>query len=118
MSKKIKKSISKSNKLKIKLKKGDLVKVMVGKDKGKTGNIDKVLVKQARVLVNGVNLYKKHVKPQGKDKPGGIIEMTRPLPVANVSLVCKKCNQVTRVGYLIDKSNKKHRICKKCQQVN
>lgn len=101
----------------MKIKKGDTVKIIAGKDKGKTGKVEKVFPKKNRVLVAGVNLYKRHLKPQGKDKPGGIVEISRPLPIANVALICPKCNQPTRVGYLIAKDNQKHRICKKCKQV-
>jgi large subunit ribosomal protein L24 len=103
--------------MKIKLNKGDTVQVLVGKDRGKTGKVEKVLPKKNMVLVSGVNMYKRHLKPQGKNKPGGIVDITKPLPVSKVALVCKKCNQPTRTGFLIDKSGAKIRICKKCKQV-
>jgi len=89
---------------------------MAGKDKGKTGKVEKVLPKVAAVLVEGVNKYKKHLKPQGEGKPGGIVEISKPLPVANVVLLCPKCQKPTRVGYQTDRSNKKYRICKKCKE--
>lgn len=100
----------------MKIKKGDTVKVTAGKDKGKTGKVEKVFPKKNKVLVARVNIYKRHLKPQGEGKPGGIVEISKPLPMANVAFVCSKCNQPTRIGYLIDKSGDKHRICKKCQQ--
>lgn len=99
----------------MKLKRGDTVLVMVGKDKTRRGKIEKVYPKLNKVLVAGLNVYKKHLRAQSKEKPGGVIEFSRPLPVANVALLCPKCKKPTRVGYLIDKKQEKHRICKKCQ---
>ena len=104
------------NQKKIKIKKGDTVKVIAGRDKGKTGKVEKVLVKQNKLLVSGVNLYKRHLKPQGQNRPGGIVDIAKPLDVSNVSLICPKCGQAARVGFLIDKNKNKQRICKKCQQ--
>ncbi len=101
----------------MKIKQGDTVKVTVGKDRGKTGKVEKVYPKKNRVLVAEVNKYKKHVKPQGQNKPGGIIDITKPLPVANVALVCPQCKEVSKIGYMIDKKGEKHRVCKKCKQV-
>lgn len=100
----------------MKIKKGDLVKVMVGKDKGKTGKVEKVFPKKNKVLVSGVNKYKKHLKPQGEGKPGGIIDITRPLRAANIALVCQKCSQPVKIGFLLDKKGNKVRVCKKCKQ--
>jgi len=99
----------------MKLKVGDTVKITGGKDKGRQGKIDRVLPTDTKVVIKGINIYKRHVKPQGKDKPGGIVEVERPLSVANVAIICSKCNQVTRVGYKVTKGGGKVRICKKCQ---
>jgi len=101
----------------MKLKKGDKIKVIKGKDKGRTGKIEKTLPKLGKVLIPGINVYKKHAKARSEKQPGGIIEIIKPLPVANVVLVCPKCNKPTRVGYQIDKSGGKSRICRKCQAV-
>ena len=101
---------------KIKIKKGDTVKITAGKDKGKTGKVEKVLAKDHKILVTGLNVYKKHMKKQ-ENRPGGIIDISRPLPIANVILVCSNCHKPTRVGYFIDKSKTKYRMCKKCQKV-
>ena len=98
----------------MKIHKGDTVKVIRGKDKGKTGKVEKVFTKKNKVMVEKVNVYKKHLKSQGKDRPGGIIDIIKPLPIANVILICPKCKEQTRVGYQFDKQNKKYRICKKC----
>jgi len=99
----------------MKLKKGDQVLVVAGKDRGRKGRIEKVLPKQGKVLIPGINVYKKHAKPRGESQPGGVIEIVKPLPVSNVALICPKCNQPTRVGYRVNKNGSKVRICRKCQ---
>ena len=98
----------------MKLKKGDNIKVVKGKDKGKTGKIDKVFPKLGKVLVGNVNLYKRHIKASSQNQPSEILTLTKPLPEENVILVCPKCHKETRIGYKIEK-NKKVRICKKCE---
>lgn len=100
----------------MKLKKGDQVMVITGKDKNAKGKIEKVFLKQGRVLIPGINVYKKHVKPQGEGKPGGIVDITKPLPVTNVALICPKCGQRTKISYQLTKIGKQ-RICRKCQAV-
>ncbi|MCX6725869.1 MAG: 50S ribosomal protein L24 [Candidatus Shapirobacteria bacterium] len=100
----------------MKLKKGDQVIVLYGKDKGRKGKIEKIFPKTGKILIPGVNIYKKHLKPQGEGKPGGIIDKVFPLPLANVALLCPKCNKRTRIGYQIDKENK-YRICRKCGSI-
>ena len=100
----------------MKIKKGDTVIITAGKDRGRSGKVERVNPRKNKVLVSGLNIYKKHVKAQSKEKPGGIIELSRPLPVANVALLCPKCKKPTRVGYLFDKKGNKHRVCKKCQE--
>lgn len=99
----------------MKLRRGDKVKVVSGKDKGRTGKIEKVFPKKNKVLVAGVNVYKRHLKPRGEKKPGGIVDIVKPLAVANVALICSKCGQITRVGYQLTQTEK-IRICKKCQK--
>lgn len=106
----------------MKLKKGDNVKVVAGKDKGKTGKVEKVMPKINKVLVSGVNLYKKHLKARSGRQKSEIITLTKPLPFANVRLICPKCNLETRVGFKIvgglpaGKAGKKLRICRKCEK--
>lgn len=100
----------------MKLKKGDEVIITGGKDRGRKGKIERVYPKKSKVLVAGLNIYKKHVKAQSKEKPGGIIELSRPLSIANVALICPKCKKPTRIGYLFDQKGEKHRVCKKCQE--
>jgi large subunit ribosomal protein L24 len=98
----------------MKLHKGDEVKVVTGKDAGKTGKIEKVFTKESKVLVPGVNQYKKHVKARTAGEQSEILTITKPLPVANVALVCPKCGKQTRIGYSTEKGNKV-RICRKCK---
>lgn len=98
----------------MKLRKGDTIMVTVGKDRGGKGKIDKVLPKLNKVLVPGINVYKRHTKPRSEKQHGGIIDIVKPLSVSNVTLLCPKCGQPTRVGYQIDKNKEKRRVCKKC----
>ena len=100
----------------MKLKKDDQVMIMVGKDKGRKGKIEKVFPKEGKVLIPGINVFKKHVKPQGEGKPGGIVDVAKPLAVSNVAYLCSKCGQPTRIGYKVDQKEK-HRICRKCQTI-
>lgn len=100
----------------MKLKKGDQIIVTRGKDKGRKGKVEKILSKVGKVLVPGINIYKRHLKSQGQNKPGGIIDKVMPLSISNVALVCPKCNLKTRIGFQISKGEKV-RICKKCKAV-
>lgn len=99
----------------MKLKKGDLVTVVRGRENGKTAKIEKVFTKEAKVLVEGVNQYKRHLKARMQGQNSEIITITKPLAVANVALVCPKCKKLTRVGYKMLK-DEKVRICRKCQK--
>ncbi len=99
---------------KIKIKKGDKVEVISGKDRGKQGEVERVFPRQRRVLVAGVNLIKKHQRPWG-NRAGGIITVPRPLDVSKVMLICPHCKQKTRVGYRGEKKDKV-RFCRKCEQ--
>lgn len=100
----------------MKLKKGDEVKIVAGKDKGKTGKIDKIYPKEDKVLIPGVNQYKRHMKARSQRQKSEIITITKPLPVENVQLVCPKCHKLTRVGFKIEKDEKR-RVCAKCEQI-
>lgn len=100
----------------LKIKKGDKVKVLRGKDKGRTGVVEKRTAQKNQILVSGINVVKKHVKAQGEKKPGGIVEISKPLDLSKVMLICPKCKKVTRVGFEISGKTKK-RICKKCKEV-
>jgi large subunit ribosomal protein L24 len=98
---------------KMKLKKGDEVVVLAGKDIGRRGTISRVLPDDDRVIVDGVNLVKRHTKPRGQVMQGGIIDKEMPIHVSNVALWCKDCG-ATRVGYKVTGDGKKRRICRKC----
>ncbi len=99
----------------MKLKKGDLIQVMTGKDSRRQGKIERVFLADMTVLIPGINQYKRHRKPQGEGKPGDIVTLDRPIDVAKVALVCPKCKQLTRVGYRRS-GDKKERVCRKCDQ--
>lgn len=101
----------------MKIHKGDQIRVTAGKDRGKTGKVTVVDTRDMTVLVEGLNKVKKHVKPRGEGKPGGIIEIERPLSLAKVALLCPTCKQPTRVGYRLGPSDTKERICLKCKAV-
>jgi len=98
----------------MKIKKGDKVKVIYGKDKGKEGVVEKIYRKSRKVLIPGINLYKRHIKKNQKMPQGGIIEVPQPLDVSKIMIVCPKCKKPTRTGFVIEKE-KKFRICKKCE---
>ena len=100
----------------MKFKKGDTVLIKIGKDNGRKGKIEQVFKKKNTVLIGGLNVYKRHVKKQGEGKPSGIIDFPRPIPISRVSLVCPKCQKVTRIGFVLTQKEK-HRICKKCKQL-
>lgn len=95
--------------------KGDEVKVIKGKDAGKTGSIEKVFGKENKVLVAGVNQFKRHMKARMQGQKSEIVTITKPLPVANVAVICPSCKQQTRIGYLVEKG-KKLRVCNKCNK--
>jgi large subunit ribosomal protein L24 len=97
---------------KVKIRKGDTVQVIAGKDKGKRGTIVRVNTKKDAVIVSGVNIVKKTMKRRSQQEQGGIAEVEAPLNISNVAIVCKKCGP-TRVGYKID-GDKKIRVCRKC----
>ena len=96
-----------------KFKVGDEVLVTAGRDKGKKGKIEKIFLKENKVVVAGVNVYKRHRKVT-RTQPAGIYEIVRPMPVGNIAIICPKCTKVTRVGFVFE-GKTKSRICKKCQ---
>ncbi|MCC6339131.1 MAG: 50S ribosomal protein L24 [Acidimicrobiia bacterium] len=96
----------------MKIKKGDRVHVIAGKDVGKEGDVMRVLPERDRVIVDGVNVVKRHQKARSATEPGGIIEKDMPVHVSNVALVCSKCGP-TRVGYRVEDGDKT-RVCRKC----
>jgi large subunit ribosomal protein L24 len=98
---------------KTKIKKNDLVYISTGKDKSKTGKVLKVIEGGKRVLVEKVNMVKKHTKPKQENPRGGISEKEAPLNISNVMIYCSKCSKPSRIGIKFD-NTKKLRFCKKC----
>lgn len=96
------------------IKKGDKVKVLAGKDKGKEGTILRSLPQKQRVVVEKVNIVKKALRPTQQNPQGGISSVEAPIHVSNVMLVCPSCKQSTRVSNKRDENGKKVRVCKKC----
>lgn len=97
---------------KFKIHKNDTVQVITGKDKGKRGQIVRVIPKKDAIIVSGVNIVKKAMKRRNAQEQGGIVELEAPLNISNVAIICKKCGP-TRVGYKIV-GDEKTRICRKC----
>jgi len=97
----------------MKLKKGDSVQVMSGKEKGKRGKISRVYPEDLRVVVEGINIKKRHRKPTKSGEKGQIIEKQNPIASSKVQLICPKCAKPVRLGYKIE-GKVKVRICRKC----
>ncbi|HHU33421.1 MAG: 50S ribosomal protein L24 [Zhaonellaceae bacterium] len=102
---------------KVHVKKGDTVLVITGKDAGKKGKVLTVIPSQKRVIVEGVNIIKRHTKPTQKMPQGGIVEKEAAISSSNVMLFCSKCNNPTRIARKILSDGKKVRYCKKCGEV-
>lgn len=98
----------------MKLRNGDEVLMLQGKDKGRKGKIEQVLGKRNQILVSGLNIFKKNVKKSG-NTPGGIIDIAKPINMSKVTLICPKCNLNTKTEASVQ-ANKKVRVCKKCKQ--
>ena len=97
----------------MKLKVGDKVRVMVGKDKGKEGKITHTFKSENKIIIEGINMVKKHIKPNNQNESGGIIETEGKINASNVMMIDKKTNKVTRIYHDIDsKTNKKVRVSK------
>jgi large subunit ribosomal protein L24 len=104
---------------KMNIKRGDTVLIITGKDRGKEGTVSRALPQVNKVIVEGLNIVKKHVRPQGQMQQGGIIEKAMPIHVSNVMLKCTECGQPTRVGHIrrkmgADQKERVARVCKKC----
>ena len=97
----------------IKIKKGDRVKVLSGKDRGKEGEVMRAIPSQGKVIVEGVNRVKKNQRQTRATMQGGIIDKDMPVPISNVAVVCSTCG-ATRVGFRFDEQGRKVRVCRKC----
>jgi large subunit ribosomal protein L24 len=100
----------------MKIKKGDTVQVVRGKDVGKTSKVTRVLPRKLKIIVEGVNQYKRHVKARTQQQKSEIVTLTKPISIANVAVVCPHCKKPTRIGYEIVEKNKQ-RVCKRCRKV-
>ena len=98
----------------MKIKKNDKVLITKGKDRGKTGTVLKVLPKENKIIIEGLNLVTRHIKPKKAGEKGQRLRVPSPLVVSNVKIICPKCKKPTRIGYTVDKKDKK-RTCKKCK---
>jgi large subunit ribosomal protein L24 len=109
-------NVEDSEMLETRLKKGDMVKVIAGKEQGKTGKILRIISKKNRVTVEKLNLIKKHQKPDAKGK-GGILQKEGSLHISNVMYLCGKCNRAVKIGYRVLDDGKKVRTCRKCNEL-
>lgn len=103
--------------IKYKIRKGDQVMVMKGKEVGKTGKIMHVMPGKGVVLIEKLNMIKRHTRPSSQYKQGGIIEKEAPLHISNVKIICGKCGDPVRTGWKLLQDDKKVRYCKKCKEV-
>lgn len=94
---------------------GDNVKILSGKEKGKTGKVLQVLNTEDRIVVEGVNMLKKNVRPKREGEKGQVVEYNAPLHVSNIQLICPKCNKPSRIGIARSAKGDKNRVCKKCE---
>lgn len=101
----------------MKIQKNDNVLIIAGKDKGKKGKVRKAMPDKQSVLVEGLNLIKRHSKTKGKTRQAGIIELEGPIHVSNVMLICNKCNKPVKVGFRILDDGKKARYCRNCSEI-
>ena len=98
----------------MKILSSDLVQIIAGKDKGKTGKVMRAIPKSGKVVVEKVNIVTKHIKKHADGTPGQIVKFEKPIDVSNVKIVCPQCKKPARVGYRILENGKKARFCKKC----
>jgi large subunit ribosomal protein L24 len=103
--------------IKLHVKKDDQVMVIAGKDKGKSGKVLRVLPEKGRVLIESLNLIKRHTRPSQSNNEGGIIEKEAPIAISNVQLLCQGCNKPARTGIKVLEDGSKVRFCKKCNEI-
>lgn len=96
------------------IKKGDTVSILAGKDRGKTGKVVRVDAKEKRVVVEGLNLVKKHVRPKKQGEKGEVVSMPRAVDISNIAVICSSCKKPTRLGSRMD-GETKVRVCAKCK---
>jgi large subunit ribosomal protein L24 len=99
-----------------KIRKGDTVKVISGNDRGRVGTVLQVLPKERRIIVKGVSMITRHLRPSAKHREGGIVQQEGTLALSDVLLVCPECDRPTRVGFVLSESGEKLRQCKQCKK--
>lgn len=107
---------------KMNIKKGDTVLIITGKDKGKRGIVSRAIPQVDKVIIEGLNMVKKHIRPQGQTRQGGVIDKAMPIHVSNTMLICPECGEPTRIGHDhrplgADQKMRKVRVCKKCHKI-
>jgi large subunit ribosomal protein L24 len=100
-----------------KVRKNDTVMLIAGRDRGKTGKVLRVLPERGRVIIERLNLVKRHTKPRGAASPGGIVEREAPIDISNVMVLCDRCNAPVRIGIKFAADKSKSRICRRCGDV-
>lgn len=102
--------------VKYKIKKNDTVMVVKGRDRGKTGKVMRVIPEEGRIVIERLNMVKRHSKPRGAASPGGIVEKEAPLRIENVMIFCDRCNAPVRAGVKTAADGSKSRICRRCKE--
>ncbi|MBV8056383.1 MAG: 50S ribosomal protein L24 [Deltaproteobacteria bacterium] len=105
------------NTRKFKVRKNDTVMVVTGRDRGKTGKVLRVLPVRGRVIIERLNMVKRHTKPRGAVSPGGIVEKEAPIDISNVMVLCDRCNAPVRIGFKPAADGSRARICRRCGDV-
>ena len=101
----------------MKIRKDDTVLVIAGKEKGKTGKVRFAYPKKERLMVEGINFIKRHIRARGRVRQAGIIQLEAPIPMSNVMLLCSRCNRPTRVSFRFLEDGRKVRVCNRCSEV-
>jgi large subunit ribosomal protein L24 len=101
----------------MKIRKDDTVIIITGKDKGKKGKIRQVLAKDGSVVIEGINIIKRHKKPRGQARQAGIIESEAPVNISKVMIMCPKCSKPVRLKAKVQEDGKRMRVCSKCNEV-
>ena len=103
--------------VKFHVKKDDMVKIIAGKEKGKTGKVMRIFPAKGRVVVESLNVIKRHTRPTQLNPEGGIVEKEAPISVSNVMLICGSCSEAARTGFKVLEDGSKARYCKKCNEI-
>ena len=101
----------------MKIRRNDIVVIIAGKDKGKRGKVRESLPDESRVVVEGINMVKRHMKPRGTAKQAGIIELEASIHVSDVMILCSKCSRPTRIGIRFVEDGSKVRVCRRCGEM-